>query len=54
MQLIITFFLLSIAVALAGRYVFKTLKQASDPCAGCKGCALKDQLREKNVCGKKK
>jgi len=54
MQTAIVMIVLAIAVGYAGWRLRKALTAASDPCADCPGCALKEEKRRKEACERKK
>lgn len=49
-----------IGIAVAGYVLWKiykfvtTPRDTNNPCGGCSGCALKDQIKEKKQCPEKK
>ncbi len=45
LQAILTALILSAAVFYAGWRLYKVLRHSADPCAGCKGCALREERR---------
>ena len=53
MQEIIVAIILLLSVGYAVYRVYKSIRQAGDPCYGCKGCALHEQMK-KNECYKRK
>lgn len=45
MQTIIVAIIISCATAYLGWRAYTAIRNAGDPCHGCKGCALRDQAR---------
>ena len=43
-----------LALSHAGYRIYKALRAAGDPCYGCAGCAIHDQLLKKRKEGSKK
>ena len=54
MELLLVFVILGMSIAYAAWRIHLSLSAKNDPCAGCSGCALSKQMREKAVCEKKK
>ncbi len=49
MQLLIVYIILGLTVAYAVYFIIKFLRRkddADDPCAGCAGCDLKEEIRK--------
>lgn len=53
-QIIIVSIIILVAVLYAGYLIVQAIKNANDPCAGCAGCSLHDQLVKKRKEGMKK
>ena len=45
LQLIIVVFVIMLSAAYLAYRIWKTLREASDPCHGCPGCARRDQSK---------
>ena len=54
MQITIVICCIIAAMAYATFRIRKTIRQASDPCAGCQGCALKEAKQKNQACDRKK
>lgn len=48
-QLLITLVIVAAAVGYAARRIYITLKRAGNPCYGCSGCQLRNQLKGKHI-----
>ena len=53
MQEITIAIILIVCVGYAARRIYLAVKRAKDPCYGCEGCALRDQMKKKS-CDKRK
>ncbi|MBQ1854789.1 MAG: FeoB-associated Cys-rich membrane protein [Prevotella sp.] len=49
MQTAIITVVLVLSVAYAAYRLHQAIKGANDPCYGCKGCALRQQMRQKQL-----
>jgi hypothetical protein len=47
MQYVIIGVIIALSVAYAVYRLHQATRADNDPCAGCKGCALRDQMRQK-------
>ena len=54
LQISLVLVIVALSVGYALWRIRKSVKANSDPCAGCAGCALRDQKRGKEACEKKK
>lgn len=54
MQTIITLIITACAVVYAAVRVFKTIKKRNNPCNGCKGCELREQIRKNQAAKRQK
>ena len=52
-QLAITLVIVAAAVGYAARRVYTALKRAGNPCYGCPGCQLRNQLKGKHITARK-
>jgi hypothetical protein len=53
-QYIIIAIILALAIAYAAYRIYISAKRAGDPCYGCSGCAIHEQMLKKRGKGKKK
>ena len=53
-QILLTIIIVTLAVSYAVWLIVKALRGKSDPCAGCKGCALREEMRKKADCDYKR
>ena len=53
MQEIVIAIILLLCVGYAAYRIYRAVKRANDPCYGCEGCALRDQMKKK-TCDKRK
>ena len=53
MQIAIIALILLLCVGYAAYRIHQAIKHANDPCRGCDGCALRNQLKNKS-CPKRK
>ena len=53
MQTIILAIILVLCTGYAAFRIYKAIEHANDPCYGCEGCALREQMKKKQ-CDKRK
>lgn len=51
MQTVIVLTVIICAVAYSVLRVYKAIKNANDPCHGCEGCKIKEQMKRKRAAG---
>lgn len=51
-QYIIIGIIVFLAVAYSAFRIYKTMKAANNPCAGCVGCAIREQMEQRRKNGK--
>ena len=54
MQTIIALIITACAVGYAAARIVKTIKQQNNPCYGCKGCELREQIRKNQAAKRQK
>ncbi len=53
LQLIIVYIIIAIAIGYAVYSIVKFIRKKDDPCAGCTGCDLQEQIRKNRKANEK-